>query len=499
MEYAPMDTTDHCQASTASYSGSGFLTPLSTPYEGRRDSIISSQSVLSYAQSFSSVSDAYSPHQMPSTPQNGVDALSESFFYATSGLNFEDLSPRHGLARFPESCVKESLLPLRNVPSNTDNGLLDYRTHGWEMVQRPELEGSLSLTCPVYDCTMPASGHFSLALQSMLDPHTSGEPVRSALESFNSSTSWEGEPISSSTGSFIQVQYPTEDQSMLDGINASYSLTPAASHQWAMPILDSRIHNLTVVPSDTSVDLETDGFVHIPNDVADGGFCSLEQYPPSSPCPIDPHAGAERSCLDIKPMHDHVHSEDDSSTRAVWGGSKVARSVYTTRTGGKGLKKERRRAGVSRRKSKARPYCTRRLDGGEVYLEYDGDWVRRNGKDVPCEGPQKKHFCDERIGNQICRKAFNRPEHLKRHKDTHSDQRRFEFDNPRDLFDIIKAKKTPEEAEKLIDRLVNWMKGDEERKRDKGEAMIWEDYWEEHWYWVKTEKGKNELRRKGRF
>jgi len=545
MEYAAMDTMDHCHTSTASYSGSGFLTPLSTPYEGRRDSIVSSQSALSYAQSFSSVSDAYSPHQMPSTPQNGVDALSESFFYATSGLNFEDLSPRHGLPRFPEGCVKEPLLPLRSIASSMDSGLLDYRTHGWEMVQRPELESSLSLTGPVCDCTMPASGDFSLALQSMLDPRASGEPVRSALESFNSSTSWEGEQIPSSTGSFVHIQYPPEDQSVLDSTNASYTMTPAASHQWTMPTL----HTSTVVPSDTSVDLETDGFVSIQVDVADSGFSAFEQYPPSSPCPIDPYAGAEPSCLDIKPVHDHDHSEDDSSTRAVWGGRKVARSVYTTRTGGKGLKKERRRAGVSRRKTKTEdlPFCTRRVGGGEVRVAIDGEWVVRNdGKYASREATQKKHFCDEMIGNHICRKAFNRPEHLKRHKDTHSDQRRFEcvlgpncnsrnpkkcqgdgnrkfgrndncndhykthlrrstagrntrFDNPQDLFDIIEKKKTPEDAEKLIERLVNWMKGLEEKERKDGKSMIWEEYWAEHWYWVKIKDNKDELRRKERF
>ncbi|KAF2261807.1 hypothetical protein CC78DRAFT_469449 [Lojkania enalia] len=106
--------------------------------------------------------------------------------------------------------------------------------------------------------------------------------------------------------------------------------------------------------------------------------------------------------------------------------TKPLRKIHVTRTGGKRVKKEARTGGASKKYIKEQ-----RLPGGGRFileLEEGISAVNENGRDVfrrVYGSPREKKYCTELVNGRICGRAFVRPEHLKRHQKTHSDERNF--------------------------------------------------------------------------
>ena len=135
MDFAQLDSKDIFHHSQTGCSPSGFLTPSSSAYEDRRDSIASCQSTNSYAKSFSS--SFYSP-QMPPTPSSQRDSLADDFTFVHYHSSFEGASPNSSVDVSFGECQPEASLPIKPRP----RGIEDDSTFGHEpglvYVQPPE-------------------------------------------------------------------------------------------------------------------------------------------------------------------------------------------------------------------------------------------------------------------------------------------------------------------------------------------------------------------------
>jgi hypothetical protein len=116
--------------------------------------------------------------------------------------------------------------------------------------------------------------------------------------------------------------------------------------------------------------------------------------------------------------------KDEPETDAYEG--RLYRSIYVSPTGGKGVKREQRNSGIMKRKSRLarnKSFVTK-LRERDIQVEVDGDIGRDlNGRYYRVDGKGPKKF--ECQGFDDCNKKFARPEHLKRHMDTHSGKQDF--------------------------------------------------------------------------
>lgn len=170
----------------------------------------------------------------------------------------------------------------------------------------------------------------------------------------------------------------------------------------------------TIIPSDAMVDVGSD-FTHIEPEsfVEPDSFDSAGSSFPQSPQEVS-------FKKENTPALKHESDLEDAPPR-------LTRSIYVSPTGGKSVKKERRSAASSKRRSKVTKHRDRtpdwcgwgidaKFDGVELKWDEAGDlrWcgTRTSNEKMRCEHPG-------------CTKSFVRPEHLKRHQQTHSGDRHF--------------------------------------------------------------------------
>ncbi|KAF2120252.1 hypothetical protein BDV96DRAFT_628749 [Lophiotrema nucula] len=366
-------------------STSGFLTPPS-PFEGRRDSIASSQS--SYCHSFGSATDCSGPVTPPTCGRSPLaddgfnDAVSYELANDYQGHSF------HGLP----------LAPHMKEPSMTD-GVCDQ----WVMVPSPVVQALQ--THPFRSHTFNASsGEFGPSLHANMDSHAG----LNGIATTSVDPAWGNVPaLAWSEGE--QQPNRIADQQIF--------------HSYYPGLLNGQFHHTmgvsteTIIPSESMFDVHDD-FVHVnastfvdePLDNIEQSFC---------PSPEEVSFKRERSAS----IKEDPDLQDEKPS--------VQRSIYETPTGGKSVKRERRDGGTKKKlkpkKKNPKPAGDRRLASGVVGLfledlEYDPVTAKLVST-VSTRAPL--NVCRVWKNGQRCGKVFKRPEHLKRHEYTHSGEQNF--------------------------------------------------------------------------
>ncbi|KAF2194777.1 hypothetical protein K469DRAFT_686738 [Zopfia rhizophila CBS 207.26] len=391
--YRQLDSKDGFQAPQSGALSSGFLTPASSASEGRRDSIASSQSSFSYCQSFTSDYSIHTDYSIPITPNSGRSLLVDNSY-----IDLMAYESRQG--------VTEKAFHGLPLSLSSKTPILGDSYETWVMVSRPE-EPSSSQTMPFsqHD-VLPAAADFSLALRAVVDQRPSQEQVMNTT----AGQGWEILPAKQWPEMHRQQQLMQQlpldlGNEMRDGWNTDVVPSLERSHGMFLE---------TVMPSDAILKGQ-DEYMYMSD-----GFEDMSTYAnPSASFPPSPQEVCFKREESTAIKGEPGTGESDET---------MTRSIYVSPTGGKGVKKERRSRGVPKKRSKILRHRPEILDPpeGKWYIELEGGIRRdeRTGKWIGSHR-QKKYVCGEIVGGRECRNRFARPEHLKRHKETHTGDRKF--------------------------------------------------------------------------
>ncbi|KAF2247080.1 hypothetical protein BU26DRAFT_341348 [Trematosphaeria pertusa] len=367
---------------------SGFLTPPS-PYnlEVRRDSIASSQS------SMSSFASSMSNYSLPATPTYVQSPMTEEGFIDVTGYDLsQDMQGHifHGLPMEPQTKMmpSEEGLPgswmmVPHAPNLTTNPTIQIQPHGIlstaEDLIHPHLAEPASMDSVMVSTPEPSWGHLPAAVFP-----DSGSP-------------WDN--------GFLQPIVPEDSMRAF----------------WAAQIQQpQRLQTPTMIPSDSML-VSENSYVHVdPESMTDtDSFDNAGASMPHSPQEVT--FKRENS-----PPLQH---DSDAEHRA----SSLRRSVYMSAvspTGGKTIVKKERRPGGSSKK----PHTRHGKRSDSTLDDSISDVVTLNGVEI--EWNEEKQGIDWR-GTRLnkskklpcprCPKNFRRPEHLKRHLDTHDPAKRERF------------------------------------------------------------------------
>lgn len=425
MDYLKLETVPS-PALEVGYTASALSTPLSASCNDRRGSIASSQ--WSFNSNAPSVVSFQSSHG-PVTPPGQGGLLSNNFSVASLSMSWDDTSLENRLGTAKE-CLLEQPLPLQfhHVVNSSDNAL--HPGSDWVVPQQPHQNGNdraLRLTFQTHDGMMPASGDFPSAFESSLaQPSTQSlYPSVGTLSSSSSLSSWEsyrGLACSELSHGLPYVDY--ESLSTNEGLGLSYNWSSAIADHSEVPSLSGSPS--TIAPTQTFIETGLGSYSDLHSDSFEDDFSSFNEY------------SSERAYLadDVYPMVKSEHEQDNLEAETSLVGSSPTmfgsaynddstlatnRSICVTRTGAKGLKKERRGSSVSRRRcrsEKLRAYSTN-LGGTKVEVKVDHDLpIDAHGKARPYERQRKSSYaCGERLPDgSICNRSFVKIEHLKRHQ-----------------------------------------------------------------------------------
>lgn len=409
-EYPNHDPKDGFHHSQAGYLSSGFLTPASSTYEDRRESIASSQSSNSYAQSFSS--SFYSPQMLPTPPpQRG--SFADDFTFVQCPSSFDGASPHSADEVSFGECHQEAYLSARHSFRNLEDSQPLHSEPEWLYVQQPDGCHPLRSARSQQNHVLPAASDFSSAFNTLASACQSHGQLQSLMDVVPTSNPWTMQTSSTvlSTIHTNVLPYP---------IYGAPSPSLANSMQWP-PLPSEQLFALepptdTMMPSDAIIQADEGSFVQIHSDSFEGGLGSYDSC--SSPMPSSP----QDVRVDIKSEQSRGIKEESEED----GFKEVSRSIYVSPTGGKGVKKESRSAGAVKKRSKSgrRKSAFLDLQGGPLEVDLDGDIEKdMDGKYFRRDGPgPKKLQCNMEFKVRegkftICTKRFQRSEHPKRIRD----------------------------------------------------------------------------------
>lgn len=375
---------------------SGFLTP-TLPYEGRRDSVASSQS--SYCQSFSSSDySGTNDFSLPVTPTCERSPLAHDGFVDVSSYvgagHALDNQPMHGLP----------LVSQTKQMAHSEG--FDFES----MMGQYGLQ-SVPGSTPAFQSHMIATSRaFGPSLHPHIDEHTINDNVS---------------PGEAAWGSASMITWPDRHAYHFIDRHARRcgqldSHTPEdVQALWDSTILSSfdqlrTTSAETMVPSDAIME----GYALIPSD--EFGDTSGITHPELA----FPHTPEEVSFK--KEESPAIKEESEFSESA----GRMEGRMYIRSTGAKGVKKERRASTVSKKKSRvlrhdsASPKPKRypvTIGGHSFEVDYKGIVPDHNGGFRRVNGIKpKKQWCEYTLpGGQKCPKGFERIEHLRRHEKTH--------------------------------------------------------------------------------
>lgn len=396
------------------YLSSGLLTPSSSAYEGRRDSIASAQSSISYAQSYSS-SSYYSP-KMPPTPTSQRDPGTEDFIWVQAPSSYDGRTQNSGDEATFGDCRTETPVTLsQSMPGAESHAPF---SGSWVYVGQNEY-GIRQETFQSND-GLPAAGDFRSAFDAELESHCSQALLPSTVEAVPGLSPWSHPYPSSPNG------LPDDRSNDLTyGYAAPASL--ANSLDWTSAtsahIFPGLVAPDTMMPKDSVVFDMNDGPSYIQSH-SESFDERLESYDSCSTPLLRPQPEA---FLDTEIDGFQLVKKEDSDFEEH--DEKPSRSIYVSPTGAKSVKKERRSSRASNNRKKPRAakknsYVTK-FEEGDIHWDVDGGDIEldKNGRLLfrPDGCGVKKLTCKE-IG---CDKKFARPEHLKRHEDIHIGHQRY--------------------------------------------------------------------------
>lgn len=344
---------------------------------------------------------------MPPTPSSQRDSLADDFTFVHYHSSFEKVSPNCGVDASFGEYQPEASLPIKPRPrSIEDHSTLGYEPE-WVYVQPPEPYGPMRSIRTQQNDILPAAGDFASVLHSLVGSQAGQSPIQAPIEEVSVPNSW---VIGSSS-----MTYPEQDLPY-----ASYGTHPlsfSSSMQWDWGGLPSETifpcmeaSSATIMPFDSMIEVDERSYIPIQPDAFGDGLSSYDGC--SSPIPnprreVYPDTKTE-------PFHQMKEEPEEDAYE-----EKFSRSIDVSPTGGKGVKKERRGSGVPKKKSRTSKHKVGylRLKEGPLQVKIDSNFgVDINGNYYSTnELSSKKLVCN--IDN--CDMGFQRPEHLKRHRDIH--------------------------------------------------------------------------------
>lgn len=403
---------DMNQSANPPYSSSGYLTPASTAYDGRRDSIASLQSSASCAHSYSSNTSSFYSQQMPPTPHSAREGTIPDDWNMVSmphnGLPFD-----HGPTQDTHGHDLEDYEPWSNQLTYPTKARMiepetQSRPNSWVVVSNGlRMSGSES-----DGMVLPASGDFTSSFES----HLATQPTRSLqppAEIYSSSDIWSAPQATTSSfampglasEAYEQAPVPTEFTSSLEW---RYPFTQGAE-------LPAMFEGPSVQPEDTMVDAD-DKYAEMRSDSFDDSFGSYDGGYSSSTSPSSRYGHGEETHIKQEGDSDFHRRDSKSNLRDFMTPvRKNSRRDSKVRTGG--ITKRKMRSGNMMESFDAHH------NGCQVEVKYQaGIQVDpKSGRYCSASGETKKQRCRF----EGCVKTFARPEHLKRHENTHSKERPF--------------------------------------------------------------------------
>ena len=359
---------------------SGFMTPNHSPYEGRRDSVVSSQSSISQTYSFASDLSNQSEFPMPLTPCSQRSPFADETFMVQYNQRPESEFECKAFDGFTQT-------PQGNNPAQVENPY----DPDWVLVSQRE---------ETYSSTYAISFPQQQQQQQQQEQHQQQDESLSGVSDWNSSFQ------------NIILQPPFDGQSHEEHLNLFQKFG----------IQDANGFH-TIMPSDSLLDVsekpprvETDNFN---NRCSYNDICTL----PMSLChPMDLK---EEKSEDVKIESDREDFERVSPPRPA---------IRVSKTGRKCVKREQRQP-------KPRSYRRTRIkapkqsimvvkNDTEILFTPDVDfsdlYPDECGRLHRVDGPAgQKWPCNMTINGVRCTKTFQRPEHRKRHMQTHTEERQF--------------------------------------------------------------------------
>lgn len=451
--YLRLDTSDSGLRKDDDYQQNQLLTPLPSATDGRRGSIASSAQ-WSFKSRPSSVSSYES--QGPRTPTSMEGSFPNSYHIVSSGDTSFD-----GMAFGPQSLSFKS--SFDGIPPAAPCTPVTP-TDGFGMHHDVDWSWPRSSVGPSYSVSshamMPAASDLGSAFESSLgfthDPRT-----LSSMNSYNTTLA--------ATELQMTMSAASTDMDFLYGTSSSDQMPfPGVTlDQIRQPFMT------TIAPSDAFMQEDSSPLPPVRDVRTSFGQYGCE-FSSRSPSPITRFTSP-------------VKTEDDADYTPSRR-SRASRSIIETPRGGKGVvKRNKRRSNAS----VLRSYDMVEYETGNVRVKHTKDIKTTESGALVASSKKiaKKQCCGfVHPDGRVCNSAFERIEHLKRHKDTH-DPAKKDFDCPKchklfnrndnltehykthlgysksgrnerwtfdQMFDLLREKKSPEIAEKAIKALIAW-------------------------------------------
>jgi hypothetical protein len=400
-----------------SFGQSGFLTPVSNINECRRDSIVS-QTSTSYAQSFISANSAgscsfHSP-LLPSTPISSREQGHDDYVLIAGIMPHGHMSPQSSaidiidclqdtpIAQQHENSSKQSLTSFQSNVEWPNMGHSQTHSHqsNHTITSTPALSTGLHPLLPGRPRinTLLPHGDAMLASYTM-----------AALPSPVTPVSDNGFGLS-----FNHFHDTQSDDNWASNMACGYQYTQTPCH----------VRDDSLIPSDTMVQNDTANFGYLPANSQFHALGFYETYDYAS------------DVLDqsVESQEDKVSLKRKPASRPSVG--RIQRRIFSTSTGGKGLKKEQQRSRIAKRRPRAATkvrhelttvYAQPKGASTPIAVELPTDLKRVEGSWQRTSDRRNEKFrCTyEKPNGEICTSSFCRVEHLKRHQKTHREEKSF--------------------------------------------------------------------------
>ncbi|KKY26951.1 putative c2h2 type conidiation transcription factor [Diplodia seriata] len=371
------------------------------------------QSAASCAHSFSSNNSSYYPNQMPPTPHSSREGLEDwMIIQQNGGAPFDHSTAqdahRHELDDFHSEAWPNPIgFPHKPRAFEPEH---QSRPGSWVMVQPHQLNPALRVSASEGDgMVLPGSRDFPSFCESQMAPHAPRQ-LDPPAEIYSGSL-WNTQHTAP-TSSYAMSNMPAqayEPSPVAAGFNPNFEWPIQPEAAYDLPIFPTDTPG--VQPEDTIVDAE-DKYNEMRSDSLDDGFGgSYEEGYSSDTSPLSRYEQAD------EPL---IKQEGDSDYR------RDPKQYMTPVRKGSRRDSKVRASGITKRKMRTGNMLESfdaHHNGCHVEVKYQSNIQvdPKSGRYCSASGETKKQRCRF----EGCVKTFARPEHLKRHENTHSKERPF--------------------------------------------------------------------------